>query len=97
MAAYGSLRRWERRCCARDRAYDLGVLVLEKVVEIKIQQQLPGSPPALQGGCRVQQILLKPRQLSAAEGTLLVKEGLNLWVGFPALREIEESIVRIWV
>jgi len=75
----------------------LGMLGLEKVVEIKIQQQLPGGPPAFHGGCRVQQILLKPRQLSAAEGTLLVKERLNLWVGFPALREIEESIVRIWV
>jgi len=73
------------------------MLGLEKVVEIKIQQQLPGSPPALHGGCRVQQILLKPRQLPVAEGTLLVKEPLNLRVGFPALREIEESIVRVWV
>ena len=26
-----------------------------------------------------------------------MKERLNLRVGFPALREIEESIVRIWV
>src|ERR1700759_2205897 len=73
------------------------MLGLEKVVEIKIQQQLPGSPPALHGGCSVQQILLKPRQLSAAEGTLLMKERLDLWVVFPALREIDESIVRVWV
>ena len=75
------------------RSVSLRMLGLEKVVEIEIQQQLPGSLPALHGGCRVQQILLKPRQLSAAEGTLLVKEHLDLWVGFPALREIEESIV----